>query len=57
MPDDAFFQPLKDFLSKVPAVTGTVGSGFTSAGLWWVKSLLILSIRWRGTLCKSWVTS
>ena len=37
MSDDAFFQPLKDFLSRVPGITGTISSGFSTSGLWWVK--------------------
>jgi hypothetical protein len=37
MSKDAFFQPLKDFLSKVPAIMGTISSGFSSNDLWWAK--------------------
>ena len=37
MSKDAFFQPLKDLLSKVPAIMGTISSGFSSNDLWWVK--------------------
>jgi hypothetical protein len=37
MSDDAFFQPLKDFLSRVPSVTGAIGCGLSEKGLWWTK--------------------
>jgi hypothetical protein len=36
MPED-IFKPLLDFLSKVPAITGTIGSGVSPKGEWWVK--------------------
>jgi hypothetical protein len=37
MPDEAFFATLIDYLSKVPAITGKIGSGFSNDGCWWVK--------------------
>jgi|SRR5580700_9311832 hypothetical protein len=37
MADEAFFRPLKEFLSKVPAITGTIGCGSSEDGFWWVK--------------------
>lgn len=37
MPDEALFEPLKDYLSKVPAITGKIGAGFLNGGCWWVK--------------------
>jgi hypothetical protein len=37
MPDEALFKPLKDYLAKVPAITGKIGSGFSDDGCWWVK--------------------
>jgi hypothetical protein len=36
MPDKAL-QPLLDFLSKVPGVHASMGSGFGEDGCWWVK--------------------
>ena len=35
--DDRAFESITDFLSKVPAVTGKIGSGFGEEGSWWVK--------------------
>lgn len=37
MLDEALFEPLKDYLSKVPAITGKIGAGFSNDGCWWVK--------------------
>ncbi|HLW85042.1 MAG TPA: hypothetical protein VKR60_07490 [Candidatus Sulfotelmatobacter sp.] len=37
MSDEAFFEPLKEYLSKVPAITGKIGCGFLKDGGWWVK--------------------
>jgi hypothetical protein len=37
MPDDSAFQPLKEYLGKIPGVNGTVGTGFSDDGKWWVK--------------------
>jgi hypothetical protein len=37
MSDENLFEPLKNYLSKVPAITGKIGSGFLSDGCWWVK--------------------
>ena len=37
MPDERSIAPLKSYLSKVPAITGAIGSGFSDEGLWWVK--------------------
>lgn len=31
------FQPLLEFLAKVPAISGAVGSGVGDDGRWWVK--------------------
>ena len=41
MPDDRAFQSLKDYLSKVPGVTGNIGSGFFDDGRWWMKLAII----------------
>lgn len=35
--DDGAFTSLIDFLSKVPAITGTIGKGAEEDGRWWVK--------------------
>ncbi|WP_404361319.1 hypothetical protein [Methylotuvimicrobium sp. KM1] len=35
--DDRTFTSLIDFLSKVPAITGTIGKGAEEDGRWWVK--------------------
>jgi len=37
MADESTFQPLKDYLSRIPAIEGTIGCGFSDDGLWWVK--------------------
>lgn len=37
MSDATIFQPLKDYLSKIPAIEGAMGSGFSGDGNWWVK--------------------
>jgi hypothetical protein len=37
MPQETSLQPLKDYLSKVPGVRGTIGSGVFEDGRWWVK--------------------
>ncbi len=37
MPDETLFEPLKNYLCKVPAITGKIGSGFLNDGCWWVK--------------------
>lgn len=35
--DDRAFETLTNYLSKVPAVIGSIGSGTDEAGNWWVK--------------------
>lgn len=37
MTDETLFERLKDYLAKVPAITGQIGSGFFENGCWWVK--------------------
>ena len=37
MSDATIFQPLKNYLSKIPGVEGAMGSGFSDDGDWWVK--------------------
>jgi hypothetical protein len=35
--DDRAFTSLVEYLSKVPAITGTIGKGAEEDGRWWVK--------------------
>ncbi|MEQ8766514.1 MAG: hypothetical protein RL885_21550 [Planctomycetota bacterium] len=35
--DDSAFTELTTFLSRVPAITGTIGHGAEEGGTWWVK--------------------
>lgn len=35
--DDRAFTELTDYLSKVPAIIGEIGTGSDEEGLWWVK--------------------
>jgi hypothetical protein len=35
--DQRAFASLTDYLSLVPGITGTIGSGATAEGMWWVK--------------------
>jgi hypothetical protein len=37
MSDETAFQSLKEYLSKIPAIRETIGSGFFDDGNWWVK--------------------
>jgi hypothetical protein len=37
MSDQTLFEPLRDYLFKVPAIKGEIGSGFSDDGCWWVK--------------------
>jgi hypothetical protein len=34
---DDVFNPLRDFLCQVPAITGTISFGFSAKGEWWAK--------------------
>lgn len=43
MPDEVLFEPLKTYFSKVPAIDGAMGSGFSDDGNWWLK--LTIDIR------------
>ena len=36
-PDDPAFQPLKDFLRRVPAIDDSIGCGWFDNGVWWLK--------------------
>lgn len=31
------FDPLKTFLTRVPAISGPIGTGSEQSGMWWVK--------------------
>jgi hypothetical protein len=35
--DEETLRPLKEYLSRIPAIRGTIGSGFFEDGRWWVK--------------------
>lgn len=37
MSDEIIFEPLLKYLASVPAITGTIGSGLSQDGCWWVK--------------------
>jgi hypothetical protein len=37
MLDETAFQSLKQYLARVPGITGTIGSGLCDDGNWWVK--------------------
>ena len=37
MSDPNIFDPLKDYLSKVPGISGNISNGFSKDGYWWVK--------------------
>jgi hypothetical protein len=37
MSDETAFQSLKEYLSRIPAIRGTIASGFFDDGNWWVK--------------------
>ncbi|QEC42483.1 hypothetical protein [Pseudobacter ginsenosidimutans] len=37
------FAALKDFLTKIPAIEGNIGTGNTKEGLWWLKFRIDIS--------------
>jgi hypothetical protein len=37
MSDETLFEPLRNYLSQVPAISGKIASGFSDDGRWWVK--------------------
>jgi hypothetical protein len=49
MTDEQPFQPLKEYLSRVPAISGTIAAGFFDDGNWWVKFTIDIShpLAWR----------
>jgi hypothetical protein len=40
MADEQFFTPLKAYLCRVPAIDGTMGTGFSDDGRWWLKLII-----------------
>jgi hypothetical protein len=49
MSDETAFQPLKEYLSKIPAIEGNLGSGIFADGRWWVKFAINIQhdLAWR----------
>lgn len=49
MRDESAFQPLTQFLLKIPGIEGAIGTGFADDGRWWVKFAINLdhSLAWR----------
>jgi hypothetical protein len=49
MPHDELLKPLVEYLHKVPAITGSIGSGLSDEGFWWVKFAINIShpLAWR----------
>lgn len=49
MSDETAFQPLKEYLSKIPGVEGNLGSGIFDDGRWWVKFTIDIQheLAWR----------
>jgi hypothetical protein len=47
--DEELFQRLKQYLSRVPAISGGVGTGFDGEGYWWVKFAIDIThpLAWR----------
>jgi hypothetical protein len=43
------FTSIKEYLSKVPSINGTIGAGFDEDGTWWVKFKIDIKNRlaWR----------
>ena len=37
MNDEREFDTLVDYLNRIPAITGTIGKGYSDDGNWWVK--------------------
>jgi hypothetical protein len=49
MADNTLFQPLVDFLGKVPSIAQPIGRGAGEDGLWWVKFAIDIDhpLAWR----------
>jgi hypothetical protein len=43
---DTLFQPLREYLSKIPSVDGTLGCGLYEDGRWWVKFKIDDPLAW-----------
>lgn len=43
MPDERAFHTLREYLGKVPGITGTIGCGFGDDGRWWAKFSIDIS--------------
>jgi hypothetical protein len=37
MNDGKIFQPLRDYLSRIPTISRAISVGFSDNGYWWVK--------------------
>jgi len=40
MRDDSAFEPLKNFIRKVPSIDPSLGCGFGEDGRWWLKLII-----------------
>jgi hypothetical protein len=49
MSADNRFEPLTEYLQRVPAITGTIGCGSSGEGFWWVKFAIDVAhpLSWR----------
>ena len=49
MHNETMFQTLKEYLSKVPSVEGTIGCGVSGGGFWWIKFTINIEhpLAWR----------
>jgi hypothetical protein len=47
--EEVQFKPLTDYLAKVPAILGSIGTGIDDDGLWWIKFQIDIgnSLAWR----------
>ena len=49
MSDETALQPLKEYLSEIPGIVGSLGSGIFDDGRWWVKFAIDIQheLAWR----------
>jgi hypothetical protein len=49
-PANPDFKALRDYLLRVPAIQGPIGTGVTHAGFWWVKFAIDIDhpLAWNG---------
>jgi hypothetical protein len=49
VPDERAFEKLKNYLASVPAISGTISSGFFENGCWWIKFTIDIrhDLAWR----------